>query len=249
MPKAKVRCRSAAAAASQSPSPCKGREDSKSMSGVPCLGSLCADRDPAVSGPARAPVRLNSPCTLPAACSGPVPEPPQPKTTGAAAPCDQPTLSFRRWSLSFAFRVMWTRTRLGAALSSFLHLSPGDCRSPSKSSSSAPLLRSFSEPRPASELTRPLTHRHPAHWVTTVALNMLHFGGRPPSPQMMRRLPNEAQSKALSYIVKLIRTCGAASEINIPAASRRSAQLVARLSEISEQFTLLGPSCDPYGPA
>ena len=65
----------------------------------------------------------------------------------------------------------------------------------------------------------------------------------------MRRLPNEAQSKALSYIVKLIRTCGAASEINIPAASRRSAQLVARLSEISEQFTSLGPSCDPYGPA
>ena len=38
------------AAASQSPSPCKGREDSKSMSGVPCLGSLCADRVPAVPG-------------------------------------------------------------------------------------------------------------------------------------------------------------------------------------------------------
>ena len=147
---------------------------------------------------------------------------------------------------------MRTRTRLGAAVSSLLHLSPGDLLSPSKSLFPLPLpffgaFRNFG-PRLSSRARTRIGIRRVAV-VTTVALNMLHSGGRPPSPQQMRRLPNEAQSKALSYIVKLIRTCGAVAGVDVPAASRRSAQLVARLSEISEEFTALGPSCDPYGPA
>ncbi|CAE7881265.1 fat-7, partial [Symbiodinium microadriaticum] len=67
--------------------------------------------------------------------------------------------------------------------------------------------------------------------------------------ESLRRPPNSSQRKALDYLERLVKACGAVESVHVPFASRRSAQLIARLSEISDQMTRLGPVSDPYGPA
>ena len=66
--------------------------------------------------------------------------------------------------------------------------------------------------------------------VTVMALNYLHSGGSFPSHASLRRPPNAAQAKAFSYIERLVRACGATEGIDVPTASRRSSELIARLT-------------------
>ena len=85
-------------------------------------------------------------------------------------------------------------------------------------------------------------------FVTVAALNFVHSGGFVHF-ESLRRPPNSSQRKALDYLERLVKACGAVESVHVPFASRRSAQLIARLSEISDQMTRLGPVSDPYGPA
>ena len=85
--------------------------------------------------------------------------------------------------------------------------------------------------------------------VTVLALNYLHSGGSFPPLASLRRPPNVAQAKAFGYLERLVRACGAVDGIDVPSASRRSAELIARLAEVSDQLTRVGFSCDAYGPA
>ena len=161
-------------------------------------------------------------------------------------------LSFRRWSLSFAFRIIRTRTPFAAFLSSILHLHQDGSMPPAKSLFPLPLPYKgvFRQPDPRmNSRARGRLGIQRVVFVTVAALDYLHAGCSFVPRAALRRPPNAAQTNALRYIERLVRACGAIPPVNVPAASRRSAQLIARLGEVSSFLTKMGPSFDPYGPA
>ena len=174
---------------------------------------------------------------------------PQDPTGGPGPSADR--LTFRRWSLSFCFRILRTRTPFSAFLASLLHLTQVGMPPPAKSLFPLPLpyfgLFRSSSPRLNSRARLRLGVRR-ATFVTVAALNYVHSGGFVHF-ESLRRPPNSSQRKALDYLERLVKACGAVESVHVPSASRRSAQLIARLSEISDQMTRLGPVSDPYGPA
>ena len=53
-----------------------------------------------------------------------------------------------------------------------------------------------------------------------------------------------------AYIGRLVKACGATERVDVPSASRRqSAQLVARLGDLSKELAYSGLAADGYGPA
>ena len=157
-------------------------------------------------------------------------------------------LSFRRWSLSFAFRILRTRTPFAAFLGSLLHLTQAGVPAPANALFPLPLpyFRVF---RPLPSLGSRARLRigfRRVTFVSVAALNYLHAGGFGVPRDALRRTPNTTQAKALGYIERLIRACGAEESIDVPSSSRRAKQLIARLSELSSDFALRRVSCDPY---
>ncbi|CAE7249345.1 FUBP3, partial [Symbiodinium necroappetens] len=57
------------------------------------------------------------------------------------------------------------------------------------------------------------------------------------------------QSRSSAQNPRLVKACGAIGEVDVPSASRRSAQLLARLGDLSEELTYTGLASDGYGPA
>ena len=49
--------------------------------------------------------------------------------------------------------------------------------------------------------------------------------------------------------LRLVKACGAIGVVDVPSASRRSAQLLARLGDLSKELTYSGLASDGYGPA
>ena len=195
-----------------------------------------------------------SPCKVqpdPAACSEPV------LLDASSKPSHQhsaqaPRLTFRRWSLSFAFRIIKTRTPFAAHLASVLHLTQATSSLPAKSLCPMPLpffgiFRSI-DPQMCSRSRLRIGIRRVVV-VTVLALNYLRSGGCFPPLASLRRPPNLAQAKAFDYLERLVRACGASDGIDVPAASRRSSELIARLTEVSSHLTEVGSSFDAYGPA
>ena len=182
-------------------------------------------------------------------------QPDQGRATQAAQP---PRLSFRSWSLSFAFRVVRTRTPFGAFLGSLLHLSPAPFEAPSKTLFPLPLpffgLFKGTTPQSMSSAARSKLGVRRVLFVTVAALNYLHAGSRPVRQLSLRRPPNATQAKALDYLGRLVKASGGPEDgkpfsVSLPSASRRSSQLIARLEELSEQLTWSGSSFDRYGRA
>ena len=177
------------------------------------------------------------------------------RATQAAQP---PRLSFRSWSLSFAFRVVRTRTPFGAFLGSLLHLSAAPFEAPSKTLFPLPLpffgLFNGTTPQPRSSAARSKLGVRRVLFVTVAALNYLHAGSQPVRQLSLRRPPNATQAKALDYLGRLVKASGGPEDgkpfsVSLPSASRRSSQLIARLEELSEQLTWSGSSFDKYGRA
>ncbi|CAE7218280.1 unnamed protein product [Symbiodinium microadriaticum] len=160
-------------------------------------------------------------------------------------------LSFKKWSLSLAFRILRTRTPFAAFLAALLHLTPGGKPAPANALFPLPLpfFGQFSRPPPhlGSRARLRLGIRR-ATFVTVAALNYVHAGGFA-SLASLRRPPNGVQRKALHYLGRLVKACGAIGEVDVPSASRRSAQLLARLGDLSEELTYTGLASDGYGPA
>ena len=85
--------------------------------------------------------------------------------------------------------------------------------------------------------------------MTVAALNYLHAGFQPVAHDLLRRPPNQHQAKALGYVERLVKACGAVEPVDPVSASRRSAKLIACLEEVCRGLTCVGPSFDKYGPA
>ena len=150
------------------------------------------------------------------------------------------------------YRVIRTKTPFGRFLGSLLHLSPASCMTPSKSLFPLPLpyfgiFRALSPQVGSAPRSRLGVRR--AVFVTVAALNYLHAGSRPVAHRLLRRPPNQHQSKALGYIERLVKACGAAEPVDPVSASRRSAKLIACLEQVCHGLTCIGPSFDRYGPA
>ena len=59
----------------------------------------------------------------------------------------------------------------------------------------------------------------------------------------------QLKPKPFSYIERLVRACGATEGIDVPTASGRSSELIARLTQVSDHLCKIGSSFDAYGPA
>ncbi|CAE7299501.1 Ttll6a [Symbiodinium microadriaticum] len=88
-----------------------------------------------------------------------------------------------------------------------------------------------------------------AVFVTVAALNYLYAGLRPVAHAPLRRPPSDLQAKALDYLERLVKACGAVEAVDPVSASRRSSKLAACLEQVCQGLTSLGPSFDRYGPA
>ena len=65
--------------------------------------------------------------------------------------------------------------------------------------------------------------------------------------EQLRRPPNAAQTRCLSYLEKLVRTFGSVEDGTLPSETcRRMNSIVARLGELSSRLTSLGSLGDPY---
>ena len=151
------------------------------------------------------------------------------KPAPSPSPSPPKLLGFRAYGLSLAARIGRTRGAFGAFLSvpfpgCFQHV-------PSAKSS---------------RVRSRIASRRVAH-VAVMACNFLFSGCRPPPLQLLRRQLNKVQAKALRYVASLCGACGAVEPFAVSSAGRRSAQLLASLSELSEHLTWMGPGTDPYG--
>ena len=169
-----------------------------------------------------------------------------------AQPAQPPRLTFRRWSLSLFYRIVRTKTPFGVFLGSLLHLSPAPHESPSKSLFPLPLpyfgiFRALSPQLGSAARSRIGVKR--AVFVTVAALNYLYAGLRPVAHAPLRRPPSDLQAKALDYLERLVKACGAVEAVDPVSASRRSSKLAACLEQVCQGLTALGPSFDRYGPS
>ena len=106
-------------------------------------------------------------------------------------------LSFRQWTLSFAFRILRTRTPFAAFLSTLLHLTPSGCDAPVGTFFPLPMPY-FGLFKPCSRLgsraRRRLGCRRCA-FVSVAALNYLHAGGSPVPRAALTRRPNPVHAR------------------------------------------------------
>ena len=162
-----------------------------------------------------------------------------------------PLLSFRAFGLSLAARIGRTRGSFGAFVVSTLHLLQE--LPPAPAQVLFPLPTPFPgcfqhvPPSKGSRVRSRVAVRRVVH-VAVMACNFLFSGCRVPCLKSLRRRPNRSQARAISYIAKLCRACGAVEPFSVSSAGRRSAQLHASLGELSEHLTWIGPGIDPYGP-
>ena len=169
-----------------------------------------------------------------------------------ALPAQPPRLTFRRWSLSLFYRIVRTKTPFGVFLGSLLHLSPAPPEAPAKSLFPLPLpyfgiFRALPPHLGSAARSRIGVKR--AVFVTVAALNYLYAGLRPVAHAPLRRPPSDLQAKALDYLERLVKACGAVEAVDPVSASRRSSKLAACLEQVCQGLTSLGPSFDRYGPA
>ncbi|CAE7475201.1 unnamed protein product, partial [Symbiodinium necroappetens] len=139
-----------------------------------------------------------------------------------------------RWSLSLFYRIVRTKTPFGVFLGSLLHLSPAPFEAPSKSLFPLPLpffgiFRALPPHMGSAARSRIGVRR--AVFVTVAALNYLNNGLRPVAHGPLRRPPSELQAKALGYIERLVKACGAVEAVDLVSASRRSSKLAACLEQ------------------
>ena len=172
------------------------------------------------------------------------------KPAPSPSPSPPKMLGFRAYGLSLAARIGRTRGAFGAFLLSTLQLSLDLPSGPAQALFPLPVpFPGCFQHVPSAKSSRVrsrIASRRVAH-VAVMACNFLFSGCRPPPLQLLRRQLNKVQAKALRYVASLCGACGSVEPFAVSSAGRRSAQLLASLSELSEHLTWMGPGTDPYG--
>ncbi|CAE7829752.1 unnamed protein product [Symbiodinium sp. CCMP2592] len=158
-------------------------------------------------------------------------------------------LSFRRWAFSLAPRLLAGKTAFSAFFKRTLHLRW--CGQPAPASVFLPL------PIPCPGAFQPLGHAgqrrrqklacQVALHAVVVAVNFVHNDCKYVPLRLLARPPNPAQVRCLRYLRGLVQTFGDVEDGIFPAETgRRMNSLLARLSEVSQRLSMLGPLGDPY---
>ena len=76
--------------------------------------------------------------------------------------------------------------------------------------------------------------------VVICALNFSYFSSSFPDLQLIRRQPNEAQTRAIGHLRLLLRACDPGTPIKVAASGRKNLHLLARLQELTRAALALG---------
>ena len=144
---------------------------------------------PASSMPKSAPDCLPSGNYIPAA--------PAPLSPSKSEPCSG-VITFRRWSLSFAFRILGTKTPFAAFLGSLLHLTRVGVPAPANALFALPMpyFGAFRNTAALGSRARARIGMRRVTFVSIAALNYVHAGGPTMCRAALRRTPNPTQAKA-----------------------------------------------------
>lgn len=83
-------------------------------------------------------------------------------------------------------------------------------------------------------------------FVVVMAFNYWYFGRPYFDSSLLQRSLNVQHRKILRHVRPLVRSEGQLGDIHVCKAGWCFPELVARLGELSDALTKLGPSCDPY---
>ena len=159
--------------------------------------------------------------------------------------------SYLKWCASLVPMVLRSRTPFASFLSQSIKLS----KIPSGRSGLAstffpvpiPLFGVFGRiPESSSASVRHARQISRATHVIVMALNFWHFGGHVCDLELLRREPTCQHLSLFKRLRFLIKSDWPAEVPHLPKAGRKFPQLVARISELSECLTNIGPSSNPY---
>lgn len=159
---------------------------------------------------------------------------------------DMVKFSYPRWCAQLTSLVLRTRTPFAALLARTFHLPRVKSTAPTLFPAPLPEGEWFARmPHDLSLVKRKRIHLNRAVHIIVLALNFWHFGGHVDLGSL-GRAPSTQHLCLFARIRRLIRSEGLACFETLASSGRRLPQLVARLGELSDALTLLGPSCNPY---
>ena len=159
--------------------------------------------------------------------------------------------SYLKWCACLVPLVLRSRTPLASFLSRSIILSKSRSMSTALASTFFPVPIPFFGIFGRMSSSSSASRRHSCHisravHVIVMTLNFWHGGGRWCDPELLLRKPSRQHHSLYKRIRLLIRSDWPAEVSSLPKAGRRFPQLVARLSELSDCLTQLGPSSNPY---
>ena len=159
--------------------------------------------------------------------------------------------SYLKWCACLVPLVLRSRTPLASFLSRSISLSKSRSMSATLASTFFPVPIPFFGVFGRMSSSSSASRRHSCHisravHVIVMTLNFWHCGGRWCDPELLLRKPSRQHQSLYRRIRLLIRSDWPAEVSSLPKAGRRFPQLVARLSELSDCLTRLGPSSNPY---
>ena len=157
--------------------------------------------------------------------------------------------SFSTWCFCIIRWVLASRTAFGRYLSSVLHLRRDGPVSPQTALFPLPLPDEFPlekvDPKtPKREKLRRMINR--PLLVVICALNFAYCAEKPPPVELLRRQPNQLQSKAIDRLRLLVRACDPGKSVPVATSGRKNLVLVARLQELFTATSQLGLTNSPY---
>ena len=159
--------------------------------------------------------------------------------------------SYPKWCTELVSLVLRTRTPFSAFLATCIRLTRASRNSKRSTPTFYPVPLPFfgifhRMPSGSSASVRHTRHVSQAIHTIICALNFWYAGGRHGDLELLRREPN-AQHRALyARLHSLIESDSPASIASVPSAGRRFPELSARLSELSDFLTAIGPTSNPY---
>ena len=179
----------------------------------------------------------------------PFPDNPKTLLDGSSGLCA--SWSYLKWCASLVPLVLRSRTPLASFLSKSINLSKSHPQRVGLASTFFPVpipcFGVFSRmPECSSVSKRHSYHIARAIHVIVMTLNFWHFGGRWCDLELLRREPTRQHEGLFQRLRFLIRSDWPAVVPQLPKAGRKFPQLIARISELSDSLTRIGPSSNPY---
>ena len=160
-------------------------------------------------------------------------------------------LSLAKWCACLVRSVFRSRTSFAAFARSSIHLPRGTTASNSPAFPiPMPCFGVFGRmPSGLSSTQRAKRHFRQALVLVILALNFWWNGNSFVDPELLRRVPSRQQQCIVRRVVAFMQADGPRVPFVLSTVGRRIPKLIARLSELSELLTSVGPASNPYDKA